>query len=83
MSHYLIDLATRRVWQQRHPEWQKAYRLHATGSTFQRAEVIAHEVYDRAAPVPDVTPSPDRNEFLHQVVQAVETAATELEIDLR
>ena len=82
-SHHLIDLATRRVWQQRHPEWQKAYRLHGTGSTFQRAEVIAREVYDRAAPVPDVTPSPDRNEFLHEVVQAVETAAKELEIDLR
>jgi hypothetical protein len=35
-SHHLMDLATRRVWQRRHPEWQKAYRLHGTGSTFAR-----------------------------------------------
>jgi hypothetical protein len=76
VSHYLIELATRRIWQQRHQERQKAYRL-------ERADVIAHEVYDRTAPVPDFAPSPDRNEFLHEVVQAVETAAKELTIDSR
>jgi predicted acyl esterase len=32
---------------------------------------------------PSVTPSGDRNEFLHDVVQAVETAAKQLDIGLQ
>jgi hypothetical protein len=45
--------------------------------------MIARDIYERAAPVHDVTPSPDRNELLQEVAEAVEKAATELEIRLR
>lgn len=83
VSRRFIDLASRRVWQQRVPQWQEAYRLRGSGSTFVRASMIARDVYEKAAPVPDVTPSPDRNEFLREVVEAVEKGAAQLGIGLR
>jgi hypothetical protein len=39
---------------------------------------ISDEIYLPAAPIPDVTPSPDRNDFLHQVADEVEQAAVEV-----
>ena len=42
-----------------------------------RARIIGDEIYEPAAPVPDVTPSPDRNQFLRQVITEVENAADE------
>ncbi len=48
------------------------------GSTFVRAGIIGDDIYEPAAPVPDVTPSPDRNLFLREVVDDVETVAKEL-----
>jgi hypothetical protein len=83
VSRRLVELASRRVWKQRLTEWQGAYRLKGSGSTFDRAAIIARDIYERAAPVPDVTPSPDRNEFLREVAEAVEKAATELGVGLR
>jgi hypothetical protein len=83
VKRQLVELASRRVWRQRIKEWQDAYRLRGPGSTFDRAAFIARAIYERAAPVPDVTPSPDRNEFLHEVAEAVEKAATELGVRLR
>lgn len=83
VKRQLLELSSRRVWQERVKEWQGAYRLRGSGSTFDRAAIIARDIYERAAPVPDVTPSPDRNEFLHEVAEAVEKAAGELQIRLR
>jgi hypothetical protein len=79
----LIDLATRRLWDERIEEWQEAYNLRGRGSTFVRAEMIAEDVYRRAAPIPEVVPSPDRNRFLHEVIEAVEEAAGETGVVLR
>jgi hypothetical protein len=42
-----------------------------------RARIIGDEIYEPAAPVPDVTPSPDRNSFLREVIAEVEGAAQE------
>lgn len=74
----LRELSTRRVWRERAGEWQGAYAKHGSGSTFLRAQIIGDDIYDPAAPVPDVTPSPDRNQFLHEVVAEVEGAAAEV-----
>ncbi len=74
----LRELSTRRVWRERAGEWQSAYDKHGSGSTFVRARIIGDDIYDPAAPVPDVTPSPDRNQFLHEVVAEVEGAAAEV-----
>lgn len=52
------------------------------GSTFVRAEIIAKEIYDKAAPVPDLTPSPDRNKFLREVLALVEASCEEQNIGL-
>ncbi len=74
----LLDLSTRRVWRERAHEWQNAYYKRGTCSTFVRARIIGDDIYKPAAPVPDVTPSPDRNQFLREVVSEIEAAAEEI-----
>ena len=78
----LLELATRRVWIERSDEWQEAFNQSGKGSTFVRAEIIAEGIYDKAAPVPDLTPSPDRNKFLHEVLALVEATCSEQNIRL-
>jgi hypothetical protein len=41
------------------------------------ARIIGNEIYVPAAPIPDVTPSPDHNQFLRKVITEVEGAARE------
>lgn len=77
LSLRLLELCSRRVWHERASQWQDAYDKHGTGSTFVRARIIGDEIYEPAAPVPDVTPSPDRNQFLRQIITEVENAADE------
>jgi GTPase SAR1 family protein len=77
VSRRMLELASRRVRVDRHSDWQNAYYQAGRGSTFTRAKIIADQVYDRAAPIPDVTPSPDRNQFLREVNFEVEAAAGE------
>ncbi len=74
----LHELSSRRVWKERASEWQDAYDKRGSGSTFVRARIIGDRIYDPAAPVPDVTPSPDRNQFLHEVEAEVAAAAEEV-----
>lgn len=78
----LLEFASRRVWIERSDEWQEAFNQSGKGSTFVRAEIIAEEIYDKAAPVPDLTPSPDRNKFLHEVLALVKEVCRELNITL-
>jgi hypothetical protein len=40
--------------------WQSAYAQRGAGSTFARARIIASDVYDRGAPIPTVSASPDQ-----------------------
>ena len=77
LSRRLLEVCTRRLWHERAAQWQDAYYRRGTGSTFVRARIISDEIYEPAAPVPDVTPSPDRNQFLRQVITEVEKAADE------
>lgn len=76
------DLSSRRLDSERHRSWQEAYAQAGTGSTFVRARIISSEIYDRAAPVPSVTPSPDQNSFLHEVTAIVDAVADDLGIGL-
>lgn len=78
LGRRLLELSTRRVWHERATQWQDAYDKRGTGSTFVRARIIGDEVYEPAAPVPDVMPSPDRNQFLREVIAEVEAAAAEV-----
>jgi hypothetical protein len=83
LSRRLLDLAARRVKSERLAEWRNAYGESGPRSTFRRAKLIAERVYDLAAPVPDVTPSPDRNVFLQDVAtvtkESVELAGAKLQ----
>ena len=82
LSRRLLQVCTRRMWHERSAQWQDAYDKRGTGSTFVRARIIGDEIYEPAAPVPDVTPSPDRNQFLRQVISEVEKAADETDSEL-
>lgn len=78
LSVKTLDLATRRVRAERMPEWQSAFNQSGRGSSYARASIIGERIYDRAAPIPDVTPSPDRNSFLHEVAAVVESVCQEM-----
>ena len=73
----LLEVCARRVWHERAVQWQDAYYQRGTGSTFVRARIIGDKIYETAAPVPDTTPSPDRNRFLREIIAEVEQAAQE------
>lgn len=77
LGQRLLELCTRRVRGEHTAQWQDAYAQRGTGSTFVRAGIIADDIYRPAAPIPDVTASPDRNQFLNEIVSAVEQAADE------
>lgn len=78
-----LELATRRLRLNHVGQWQDAYNRRGAGSTYQRAAIIKDDIYERAAPVPDIAPSPDRNQFLHEVISLVDEAAAEVEVKLR
>jgi hypothetical protein len=78
LSAKLQDLATRRIRGERMQEWQSAFNQSGRGSSFSRATIIGERIYDRAAPIPDATPSPDRNSFLHEVAAVVDGVCKEL-----
>jgi hypothetical protein len=83
VARRLSDLSTRRLRDERRADWQSAYALYGRGSTFQRANIIATDVYERGAPVPGVAATPDQNVFLHDVADVVESTAGELNVTLR
>src|SRR5206468_2353232 len=68
------DVAEKRIRDDRRRAWQEAYGERGQGSSFRRATIIKEKVYDRAAPIPGITPSPGRNKFLNEVTEAVSTA---------
>lgn len=78
LSARMLDLATRRVRAERMTDWQSAFNQSGRGSSYARASIIGERIYERAAPIPDVTPSPDRNSFLHEVAAVVETVCEEV-----
>lgn len=78
LSAKILDLATRRVRGERMPDWQFAFNQSGRGSSYARASIIGERIYDRAAPIPDVTPSPDRNAFLQEVARVVESVCEEV-----
>ena len=53
------------------------------GSTFARATIIQGDIYEKAAPVPDIAASLERNRFVHEVIAAVKETAEECKIELR
>lgn len=82
LTSKLLELSSRRVCVERVKEWQEADNQSGSGSTFLRAKIIAEYIYQKAAPVPDLTPSPDRNNFLHEVLGLFELTCKELKIGL-
>lgn len=82
ITRRLFVLTTQRIADDVRLAWQAAYAQRGTGSTFVRAQIIASDVYERAAPVPTVAASLDQNGFLRSVADAVSQAAEELDLVL-
>lgn len=83
VSRRLVSTCSRRVKSERLGDWQRAYALSGIRSTFARAHVIADEIYEKAAPVPDVTPSPGVDGLLEEAMAIVKLAAAETGVTLR
>jgi hypothetical protein len=77
IARRMLTVATQRVWKERGREWQNAYDKRGTGSSYVRADIIGMRILDPAAPIPDSTPSLDRNQFLREVADEVKAAADE------
>jgi len=78
----LMDLTRQRMKEDVRLGWQAAYAQRGHGSTFVRARIIASDVYDRGAPVPTVSASPDQNRFLKDVAALVSEVAADLDVVL-
>lgn len=78
LSAKILDLASRRVRNERMLEWQSAFSQSGRGSSYSRASIIGERIYKRAAPIPDETPSPDRNSFLHEVAVVLESTCEQV-----
>jgi GTPase SAR1 family protein len=78
----LMDLTRQRLKEDVRLGWQEAYVQRGPGSTFDRARIIANEVYDRGAPIPTVSASPDRNSFMNDVASLVSEVAEEFDVVL-
>jgi len=76
VSGGLMDLSKRRLWDDRLGNWLDAFEQAGRGSARRRAHIIATDVYEIAAPLPDSAPGKDGNEFLREVLGVAETAAS-------
>lgn len=83
LSERMLDLAHQRIFEERNQDWIEAFGRSGKGSTAERARIIAERIYATAAPIPQSTPAPHQNEFLHDVIELVRATAAELDIDLR
>jgi hypothetical protein len=83
ISSRILEIAKRRIWPDHRSAWREAFSQYGYGSTFARASIIANKIYDEAAPIPNIAPTPEGNKFLHEVLKAVEEAARECEIKLQ
>lgn len=83
LSEKIQDIASRRVRAQRMPEWQTAFNQSGRGSSYVRASIIGERIFDRAAPIPDVIATPDRNAFLREVTALVESVCREMGASLQ
>jgi hypothetical protein len=82
VTNKLVELSKRRLGDDVRLGWQEAYAQRGPGSTFGRARIIASDVYDRGAPVPTVSASPDQNRSLKDVAQVVSDVAADFNVVL-
>ena len=83
LNRSLLDLSHRRIADDRHREWQEAFLRSGRGSTFERARIIANDIYGQAAPILRATPDTNAAAFLREVIKVVADAADQLNIQLQ
>ena len=75
LSRDVLELSARRVKSEHVADWQNAYTQSGRGSSFARASIIVDNIYAPAAPVPGVAATPQRNEFLQEIMAALRRSA--------
>ena len=83
ISLHLLVMVAGRMQEESLREWQRAYNLAGRGSTLQRANIIAFDIYEKNAAVPNDAPAADRNQFLREVIEVVRKSAEQMRITLR
>jgi energy-coupling factor transporter ATP-binding protein EcfA2 len=82
VAQKLIEVSRRQIKEDAQLTWQRAYAQRGVGSTFDRARIISHDIYDRGAPIPTAVASPDQNKFLRSVAEAIDEVANEFGAEL-
>jgi len=82
VTQKLIEVSRRQLKDEVQLAWQRAYAQRGVGSTFDRARIISHDVYERGAPIPTAVASPDQNKFLKAVAEAIDEVAAEFGAEL-
>jgi hypothetical protein len=77
----ILVLGADRVVTEKIQEWKEALAVMGERATYIRAEKVA-ALIAKIAPVPDVTPAPDRNQFLRDVIEVVRESAEDQHITL-
>jgi len=83
MSLQLLAVVAVRLGNEVIQKWRAASHLAGKGSSFERAKMIAKDIYDSAAPALDAAPNPDSDKFLQDVLTAVRKAAEAHDIKLQ
>ena len=84
MSERFLAISKRRVWKNREAEWRKAYIQRGLGSTLVRANIIADDIYETAAPsASDTTSSLGDDVFLREIEREVMDAMAGVKAKLR
>ncbi|EWC64315.1 hypothetical protein UO65_0359 [Actinokineospora spheciospongiae] len=82
VAQKLIEVSRRRLKDEVQLAWQRAYAQRGAGSTYDRARIISHDVYDHGAPIPTAVASRDQNRFLKAVAEAITEVAEEFGAEL-
>ncbi|MER7168699.1 hypothetical protein ABT336_21860 [Micromonospora sp. NPDC000207] len=82
LTKRLFALTRRRIQDDPEAAWRAAFRQSGTGSTYERARIIAADVFGRGAPVPAVSTSAEQHRFLEDVRDIFEEVAQELDVVL-
>ncbi len=62
------------------PDWLRAVHLSGRGAMYVRARLISRDIYEKVAPLLDRTP--DRNQFMSEIIAVVRDIAARYKIML-
>ena len=77
---HLLVVVARRMSDEAIPDWLRAVHLSGRGAMYVRARLISRDIYEKVAPLLDRTP--DRNQFMSEIIAVVRDIAARYKIML-